>query len=78
MQLEAADWSIQATPPVHLQGFTPTNGKFSPAANKWTLAKRFNYLFQQGRANPGGFRTVDIWNNTLDLYVTSRWLGGGA
>ena len=23
MQLEAADWSIQATPPVHLQGFTP-------------------------------------------------------
>ena len=32
--------------------------------------------FQQGRANPGGFRTVDIWNNTLDLYVTSRWPRG--
>ena len=45
---------------------------------EWTIAKRFNYLFQQGRANPGGFRTVDIWNHTLDLYVTSRWLGGGA
>ena len=44
---------------------------------EWTLAKRFNYLFQQGRANPGGFRTVDIWNNTLDLYVTYRWFGGG-
>ena len=26
MQLEAADWSIQATPPVHLQGFTPHDG----------------------------------------------------
>ena len=45
---------------------------------EWTLAKRFNYLFQQGRANPGGFRTVDIWNHTLDLYVTSHWLRGGA
>ncbi|MDA1095666.1 MAG: hypothetical protein O3B84_00185 [Chloroflexi bacterium] len=44
---------------------------------EWTLAKRFNYLFQQGRFNPGGFRTVDVWNNTLDLYLTSRWLGGG-
>ena len=44
---------------------------------EWTIAKRFNYLFQQGRSNPGGFRTVDIWNNTLDLYVTSRWFGGG-
>ena len=29
MQLEAADWSIQATPPVHLQGFTPTFVTFS-------------------------------------------------
>ena len=27
MQLEAADWSIQATPPVHLQGFTPAGGQ---------------------------------------------------
>jgi len=43
---------------------------------EWTVGKRFNYLFQQGRANPGGFRTIDIWNNTLDLYVTSRWSGG--
>ena len=29
MQLEAADWSIQATPPVHLQGFTPITVTFS-------------------------------------------------
>ena len=33
MQLEAADWSIQATPPVHLQGFTPTCVQYWKAAN---------------------------------------------
>ena len=34
MQLEAADWSIQATPPVHLQGFTPTCVQYWKAANR--------------------------------------------
>ena len=33
MQLEAADWSIQATPPVHLQGFTPRPVQLSMAVD---------------------------------------------
>ena len=40
MQLEAADWSIQATPPVHLQGFTPTCVQYWKAANKTTSFTR--------------------------------------
>lgn len=31
---------------------------------------RYNYLFQNGFANPGGFRTIDIRNYTLGLMVT--------
>lgn len=45
---------------------------------EWTVAKRFNYLFQQGRSNPGGFRTINIWNKTLDLYVSKHWPRGEA
>ena len=31
---------------------------------------------QQGRSNPVGFRTINIWNKTLDLYVTKHWPRG--
>ena len=49
MQLEAADWSIQATPPVHLQGFTPTCVQYWKAANIWARP-------QGTQSPPGGFR----------------------
>ena len=35
-------------------------------------SRRDNYLFQNGFANPGGFRTVDVSNVMLALHVTSR------
>ena len=35
-------------------------------------ARRYNYLFQNGIANPGGRRTVDVTNVTLGLSVTPR------
>ena len=35
-----------------------------------TLARRYNYLFQNGQANPGGFRTVDVNNLTITLAAT--------
>ena len=50
MQLEAADWSIQATPPVHLQGFTPDGGHFSVAYEAYaddSWVKRVIYRLQE-------------------------------
>jgi hypothetical protein len=35
-------------------------------------ARRYNYLFQNGFANPGGRRTVDVTNVTASLSVTPR------
>jgi hypothetical protein len=37
-----------------------------------TWARRYNYLFQNGFANPGGRRTVDLSNLTFVLAVTPR------
>jgi hypothetical protein len=37
-----------------------------------TWAKRYNYLFQNGLANPGGRRTVDVTNLTFMLAVEPR------
>ena len=33
---------------------------------------RYNYLFQNGAANPGGFRTIDIRNYTVSLMISPR------
>jgi hypothetical protein len=40
------------------------------AEGSW--ARRYNYLFQNGFANPGGRRTVDVTNLTMVLAVTPR------
>jgi hypothetical protein len=37
-----------------------------------TAARRYNYLFQNGFSNPGGYRTVDVKNLTLALVATPR------
>ena len=37
-----------------------------------TLARRYNYEFQNGFANPGGRRTIDVTNVTFVLGVTPR------
>ena len=37
-----------------------------------TWARRYNYLFQNGLANPGGRRTVDVTNLTFVLAVEPR------
>ncbi|GLC27462.1 capsule assembly Wzi family protein [Roseisolibacter agri] len=37
-----------------------------------TWARRYNYLFQNGSANPGGRRTVDVTNLTFGLAVEPR------
>lgn len=37
-----------------------------------TVARRMNYLFQNGFANPGRYRNVDITNVTLSLVATPR------
>lgn len=37
-----------------------------------TLGYRFNFLFQNGYANPGGYRTVDVRNVTIRLAATPR------
>ena len=37
-----------------------------------TVARRYNYLFQNGFAEPGGYRTVDVQNVTLALVATPR------
>jgi hypothetical protein len=37
-----------------------------------TLARRYNYLFQNGIARPGGYRTVDLNNLTLALVASPR------
>jgi hypothetical protein len=37
-----------------------------------SYGKRYNYLFQYGGANPGGFRTVDINNLTFAITATPR------
>jgi hypothetical protein len=37
-----------------------------------TYQTRYNFLFQNGRANPGGTRTVDVHNVTLGLDITPR------
>ena len=52
MQLEAADWSIQATPPVHLQGFTPTCVQYWKAANRETVATQDGKGQHGGQASP--------------------------
>ena len=49
MQLEAADWSIQATPPVHLQGFTPTSVQFWAAANTSPPSCTDTFTEREGR-----------------------------
>ena len=49
MQLEAADWSIQATPPVHLQGFTPRPVQLSMAVDTHAV---FNTTVWQGTLQP--------------------------
>jgi hypothetical protein len=38
-----------------------------------TFGYRFNYLFQNGIPQPGGFGTVDVRNFTLSTTVTPRW-----
>jgi hypothetical protein len=46
-----------------------------PAADvslQLTLTQRYNYLFHNGTANPGGIGTVDIRNATLGLRVTPQ------
>ena len=45
---------------------------FSDFASELTVARRYNYLFQNGFANPGGYRTVDVPNLTLTLSATPR------
>lgn len=37
-----------------------------------TAARRYNYLFQNGFANPGNYRDVDVNNLTLALIATPR------
>ena len=37
-----------------------------------TWARRYNYLFQNGKVRPGGYRTVDIENLTLTFTATPR------
>jgi hypothetical protein len=37
-----------------------------------TVARRYNYLFQNGYANAGGYRTVDVNNVTLAMVATRR------
>jgi hypothetical protein len=37
-----------------------------------TAGRRYNYLFQNGSANPGGLRTVDVENLTVQVDVTAR------
>jgi hypothetical protein len=39
---------------------------------------RINYLFQNGTANLGGFRTVDVHNVSLTIHVSPRPAGAGA
>lgn len=39
---------------------------------EFTVARRYNYLFQNGIASPGGYRTVDVNNVTLALAATPR------
>lgn len=45
---------------------------FTDFAGEMTFARRYNYLFQNGFANPGGFRTVDVNNFTVTLSATPR------
>lgn len=45
---------------------------FTDFSSELTIARRYNYLFQNGFANPGGYRTVDINNVTLTLSATPR------
>ena len=37
-----------------------------------TASRRYNYLFQNGFSNPGGYRDVDVGNVTLSLAATPR------
>lgn len=37
-----------------------------------TIGYRYNYLFQNGQANPGGYRTVDVRNYTVTMRFTPR------
>ncbi len=37
-----------------------------------TWTRRYNYLFQNGGANPAGLRTVDVTNVTAAVVVTPR------
>lgn len=46
--------------------------KYTDFSAESTFAYRFNYLFQFGAHNPGGFRTVDVRNLTLSLVATPR------
>ena len=47
-------------------------GPLTDFAAELTVARRYNYLFQNGRVSPGGFRTVDVGNITLALAATPR------
>lgn len=44
----------------------------SDVSGELMLARRFNYLFQNGFAFPGGFRTIDIHNLTLRFHFSPR------
>ncbi len=46
--------------------------RLSDFAAELTVARRFNYLFQNGSVSPPGFRTVDVSNVTLALAATPR------
>ncbi len=45
---------------------------FTDFSAELTVARRYNYLFQNGIAAPGGYRTVDVNNVTLALVATPR------
>jgi hypothetical protein len=49
-----------------------TRVSYADVRAEFYWAKRYNYEFQNGRANPGGRRTVDVKNLTLRLDVTPR------
>jgi hypothetical protein len=46
--------------------------RFADLHGEATWARRYNYLFQNGIANPGGRRTVDVTNLSLVFGVTAR------
>jgi hypothetical protein len=69
----------EAIPTLFKHDVTVLSGLRGATRTRWTdlsldatFAYRFNYLFQNGFANPGGFRTVDVRNFTVALAATPR------